>query len=192
MPKLQALSWFAFTAFVGAVLLGFRNMSLPLGDIDLIYYVYGAFLFALRFKFALDDHFYFGVAALKRWQSVLGFVFSLISWFIFVFSGYALPNLPESYLLLLVTIGISTIWIAIVVFKEGFYKEQIYWIGTNPFYMIGVGFLIWEANTQTFPKLRFVDQIVQFEYTPTIVVVILSIGLIWDYWKSDSLSNARE
>jgi hypothetical protein len=192
MPLIQALSWSAFTLFLGAIFLGFRDINESLWDINAQYYTYAAFILTLRFKIALDDHFYFGVSKFDRWPSILGFVFGSISWILFIFSAYTIPKLPDSYLLLLIAIGFSLIWIVVVSLRgEGFYKEQVFWLITNGLYMMGLGILIWESKTEKFPNILFIDTIVKFSYTPIIITCILFLVLIIDFVYSDSFSNAR-
>ncbi len=110
-------------------------------------FLYIGFIFVLRFKMALDDHFYFGVTLMKRWQSVVGLFIGIVSWFIYIFAGYSLSNISDSYLLLLLAMAISTIWIVITGINSGFYKEQKIWLALNAVYMGGLGFLLWSETT---------------------------------------------
>lgn len=191
MPKIQALSWFAFTAFAGAILLGFRQFGIPFLEIELHYFLYAGFLFALRLKMALDDHFYFAVAQLKRTQAKIGFALGVISWFLLIFSAYSLPSLPDSYLLFLLSMGISTLWIIVVAIKEGFYKEQKYWLAANAAYMMVTGLLLWESKATTDYSLPWLNFILQFEWTPSILIVVLLVIVLIDYGYSKSLEHAQ-
>lgn len=191
MPKIQTLSWFAFTAFTGALLLGFRQFGTPLLDIELHYFLYAGFLFALRLKMALDDHFYFAVAQLKRTQAKIGFSFGIISWFLLIFSAYSLPSLPDSYLLFLLSMGISTLWIIVVAIKEGFYTEQKYWLAANAAYMMITGLLLWLTQATPEDSSPWLNSVLQFEWTSSILTVVLFVIVLIDYGYSKSLEHAQ-
>ncbi len=192
MRQLQALSWFAFTAFLGAVILGFRLFERSLFEIDLRYYMFAVFLVMLRFKLALDDHFYFGVTRLRRLQSQLGLMFAGASWFLFIFSAYNLRTLGEAYLLCIFSIGISTVWIVVVAIREGFYREQIIWLITNAVYLMLIALLLWIEKTPRFPAAATVDAVLAFAYTPEIVIGVLIATAVVDIGLSKSFENAGE
>lgn len=191
MEKLQSISWLAFTLVVAAIVFGFRGMEKSVFDIGITHYAYAVFLIGLRFKLALDDHFYFGVTKMERWQSISGLVIAMVSWFFFIFSAYAISQLPESYLLFLVAVGVSTLWIIVVSINSGFYREQQIWIATNALYMIGAGFLLWESKTPYYPSSTWVDAIVRFEYTPILTIILMIVIVIVDFRNSKSLDHAH-
>lgn len=191
MERLQAISWIAFSLFIAALVFGIRDIGVPVLEIELRLYAHITFIFVLRFKMALDDHFYFGVTLMKRWQSVLGFAFGIISWFFYIFAAYSLSDISESYILLLIAIGVSTLWIVTTSINEGFYSEQVIWIATNAIYMIGLGFLLWEENTPSYPQLAWVDATVKSELTPIVAITVLLLTVIIDFVRSKSMEHAR-
>lgn len=192
MEKLQTTSWAAFMLFVGAIVFGFRDMQEPFLDIASKYYLYAAFLLVLRFKFALDDHYYFGITLMKRWQARTGLAIGVVSWFCFIFSAYSLKELPESYLLFLTAIGTSTLWIVVVAIREGFYPEQLIWVGTNATYMMGTGFLLWEEQTNWTSSIGFINEIVRNEYTPIVVISLMLIVVMFDFARGKSMDHAKD
>jgi hypothetical protein len=99
--------------------------------------------------------------------------------------------LPDSYLLLLFAVGVSTLWIVVVAIREGFWWEQWYWLATNAVYMMGVAFLIWESQTGSRPDSPWIDAIVQFEWTPEITVSVLCLVVLLDFKCSSSLDHAN-
>lgn len=191
MERLQSISWSAFLIFLGALIFGVREIKIPILDIDFQIYVYIIFIFVLRFKMALDNHFYFGVALIKRWQSALGLALGFISWFFYIFAAYSLPDISDSYILLLIAIGVSTLWIVATAINEGFYPEQVIWIATNAIYMVGLGFLLWEENTPSYPDIGWIDTVVRSEFTPIAAIVVLILTVIIDFVRSKSMEHAQ-
>jgi len=191
MPKIQNLSWFAFTALVGAIVLAFRQFDRPILQVELHYFLYAGFLFTLRLKMALDDHFYFGVSKLQRVQSKIGFVFAIISWFLLIFSAYNLTLLSDSYILFLLAMGVSTFWILVVACREGFYKEQKYWLFTNVVYIMGAGFLLWASTATPDYAFSWINAFIVFKWTQSIMVGLLYIVVFVDYSYSNSFEHAQ-
>ena len=192
MKKLQTVSWLAFTAFVGALFFGIRETNTPILDLEIRTYLYIIFLLILRFKMALDNNFYFGATIMSRWQSVVGLMFGLVSWVLYIFSAYSLSNIADSYLLLLIAIGVSTLWIVVTAINEGFYREQVIWIATNAIYMVVLGFLLWNEDTSSYPKYEWIDKIVTSTITPIVAIAALLLTVLFDFKHSKSMEHAKE
>lgn len=191
MEKLQAVSWLAFTIFVGALFFGIREISTPILDLEIRTYLYIFFLLILRFKIALDDHFYFGVTLMRRWQSIFGLILGLFSWVLYIFSAYSLNGIADSYLLLLIAIGVSTMWIVATAFNSGFYKEQVIWIATNAIYMVILGFLLWNEGASSYPEQGWIDKMVKSDVTPIVALVVLLLTVLIDFKRSRSMEHAK-
>ena len=191
MPILQTLSWGFFTITVGAIFFALRQVNTNFLDIPLHIILYAAFLFALRFKIALDDHFYFGVTKMRRWQSVFGLMIGLLSWTLIIFSAFSINNFADSLLLLIMAIGLSTLWILVIAIREGFFWEHNIWLATNAIYMVGAAFLLWDIQAQDHPHVAWIEYVVKQESTPIIVLVIMILTLLVDFWRSKSITHAQ-
>src|SRR5271166_6639102 len=73
------------------------------------------FSILLRFKTCFDDHYYFGDrhSGPRDYWTLIGFLLGLLSWATWIISGSLSYNARYAAFWLLVTIGISTIWIVL-------------------------------------------------------------------------------
>ncbi|MDF2178901.1 hypothetical protein P2G88_11635 [Aliiglaciecola sp. CAU 1673] len=190
MDRLRMLSWGAFMIFLGALFYGVRDLGTPILALGAKLYLYLAFIFFLRFKMALDDHFYFGVTAMKRWQSVSGFFVGVLSWFFYIFAGYSLSSIADSYLLLLLAMAVSTLWIVVTAIKDGFYREQKIWLATNAIYMGGLGFLLWSESAAEDTTGEWLESLLRSDVIAVGVLILLLGTAIIDFRLSKSMEHA--
>lgn len=190
MERLRTISWAAFMIFIGALLYGVRDIGKPVLELGAQTYIYIAFIFVLRFKMALDDHFYFGVTVMKRWQSIIGFFVGVVSWFFYIFAGYSLPVLADSYLLLLLAVAISTLWIVVTSINEGFYREQKIWLATNAAYMGGLGFLLWLESLKNDSLQEGAEVFLSNDMSSIVVTSFLLCAVFIDFGLSKSMEHS--
>lgn len=106
--------------------------------------LFSAFFFLLRLKFYMDDSVYFrSLAEFRSWHFAIGFSVGLLSWALMAVAAASVKDIHNAYLLLLLAVAASTVWIVVDAIRSGAYQEQFVWFATNASYTAGLGFLIW-------------------------------------------------
>jgi hypothetical protein len=142
---LEGNKWVTLTS-IGAAIVGLYNTNPKLTQDYIPEYLFFVFLVAFRVKLYLDDQIFFlSIADFESKNFKIGMIFALASWILIVLSALSTSKLGNnnSYLFLLLSVMVSTLWIVSEAFRVGAYHEQYYWIATNALYMGLLAFLIW-------------------------------------------------
>ena len=167
------VGWTTSLLYLGFVVLDIRDDAAVAAS-HWQFLVYMLFLGTLRFKISFDDAHYFRSRAKPTKYSSYGLSVGMITYFLWA----GLPVLAaiksdhaETYIIAILTIELSTIWIAltgldveeqkkyiaysgesdaIVAFKQinRFYREQPWWIITNCFYIFFSGLILYFLQNQ--------------------------------------------
>ncbi len=135
-------------ATLGALVAGIFRDTTPLSERPLALWLFVSFFVLLRTKIFMDDQKYFGAANTKNTHFKVGFLVGLFSWLLWIVAGYGIKDLRDAYFITGVAIGISTLWIVVVAFRSGAYREQYIWIATNAIFCL----LLWAVYRRNMPS----------------------------------------
>jgi hypothetical protein len=122
-----------------ALLAGLAKIPAPIRQRPLTLWLFVAFFFLLRLKMCLDDHKYYASPETKNVHFKIGFMVGVLSWVLWVLAAWSVSVLLDAYFLVGVAVTISTLWIITVAVRQGAYKEQYFWMGTNALFVL----LLW-------------------------------------------------
>jgi hypothetical protein len=166
------------TAMV-SIIYGLTQLRTSIIETDKITLAFALFFILLRLKIYLDDRKYLKKENTNSVHFAIGFIFSLFAMLLWIYSGYKITDLADSYFTLGIAMICLTIQIIIVALRAGAYKEQYYWLISNLVY-ISLLFTLQRYNSD---ESRII----------TLIILISSnVVLVIDFVLSRSLSFLKE
>jgi len=145
----QAINNAMFVGTLVGLISALSRTSGTLSEKPLSLWLFSLFFFLLRLKIFLDDHQYFGGTQTKNRRFKVGFVVGALSWAAWIFAGLSLSNLSDAYLLTILALLISIIWIAIAMFMRNTNnRKQVWWLIGNALYLC----FLWVAYYRNMPS----------------------------------------
>ena len=148
MNFFQSVNGLMFGGAMAAIFGALAKMTTPIPERPLTLWLFVGLFVLLRLKIFLDDHKYFETAETRNIHFKLGLVVGFSSWVLWTLSGSYATSLHDAYFFAGIAVTISTLWIAVVAFRKGAYREQYIWIGTNSLLVMA----LWIAHRHGTPE----------------------------------------